>query len=291
MGKEKIIIMNTKVCTKCNVEKLTTDFHVASVAKNTFRTICKSCRKELSKQDYPRIKAKAIEFKYQHENNPIIIETKVCSKCKIQKQVSKFDKNITTKIGVTSTCKECRKQIRIDSNDKIKDINKKYYQNNTEKLKQKTYKHRLNNKDYYKQYNKEYKKNNKENINLTNNKRRNERMKSDPLFKLNAVTRTMIYRSIKTKGYSKFQKTEKILGCTIIQFKSHLESQFQEWMTWHNYGNPKDGIFELNKTWDIDHIIPVSSAKTEEELIKLNHYTNLQPLCSLTNRNIKKNKL
>ena len=62
-------------------------------------------------------------------------------------------------------------------------------------------------------------------------------------------------------------------------------------MNWDNYGNPKDGIYELSKTWDIDHMIPISSAKTEEELIKLNHYTNLQPLCSYVNRFIKKDSM
>jgi hypothetical protein len=30
--------------------------------------------------------------------------------------------------------------------------------------------------------------------------------------------------------------------------------------------------------WHIDHIIPLSSAKDKEELIKLCHYSNLQPL-------------
>jgi cytidylate kinase len=45
----------------------------------------------------------------------------------------------------------------------------------------------------------------------------------------------------------------------------------------------------FNFGWDIDHMIPVSTAKTEEDVIRLNHYTNLQPLCSKINRDIKRN--
>ena len=62
-------------------------------------------------------------------------------------------------------------------------------------------------------------------------------------------------------------------------------------MNWENKGNPKDKILEPNKTWDIDHIIPLSTAKTEEEVLKLNHYSNLQPLCSYYNRFIKKDNI
>jgi hypothetical protein len=62
-------------------------------------------------------------------------------------------------------------------------------------------------------------------------------------------------------------------------------------MNWNNHGNPIDGIYTINKTWDIDHIIPLSSAKTEEDIIKLNHYTNLKPLCTYYNRFIKKDKI
>ena len=57
-------------------------------------------------------------------------------------------------------------------------------------------------------------------------------------------------------------------------------------MTWENYGLYNG---ELNYGWDIDHIIPQSYGNTEEEIIKLNHYTNLQPLCSKVNRDIKRN--
>lgn len=63
------------------------------------------------------------------------------------------------------------------------------------------------------------------------------------------------------------------------------DSKFEPWMTWGNRGLYNG---ELNYGWDIDHIIPVSSAETEEGVIKLNHYTNLQPLCSKVNRDIKK---
>ena len=44
---------------------------------------------------------------------------------------------------------------------------------------------------------------------------------------------------------------------------------------------------EFGKNKSNDHIIPLSSDKTEEELVRLNHYTNLQPLCSYVNRYIK----
>lgn len=58
-------------------------------------------------------------------------------------------------------------------------------------------------------------------------------------------------------------------------------------MTWSNYGKYNG---ELNHGWDIDHIIPISSAKNEIDFFKLCHYNNLQPLCSKVNRDIKKDK-
>ena len=98
----------------------------------------------------------------------------------------------------------------------------------------------------------------------------------------------MIYNAIRRKGYNKKSKTQDILGCSFEEFKIHLESKFESWMNWDNYGKYNG---ELNFGWDIDHVMCKSSAKTEEELIKLNHYSNLEPLCSKVNRDIKKNKL
>ena len=69
--------------------------------------------------------------------------------------------------------------------------------------------------------------------------------------------------------------------------KEYIESKFENWMNWDNKGLYNG---EFNYGWDVDHIIPISSAKTEEEIILLNHYSNLQPLCSKINRDIKKDK-
>ena len=151
--------------------------------------------------------------------------------------------------------------------------NSKYYEDNIEKIKQYQKNYRENNKEYQKVY----KKLNKDRI----NKMEKERKNTEPLYKLICNIRSLICSKIKSNGYQ-------ILGCSFEDFKIHLENQFTEWMNWENYGNPKDRIFEHNKTWDIDHIIPLASATSEEELLKLNHYTNLQPLCSYENRFVKK---
>jgi hypothetical protein len=91
--------------------------------------------------------------------------------------------------------------------------------------------------------------------------------------------RTRITNDIKrVSGSNRAKKIELLLGCSIEQVRQHLESQFQPGMTWENHGE-----------WHIDHILPVSSAKTLEELENLQHYTNLQPLWAQDNF-IKSNK-
>jgi hypothetical protein len=95
----------------------------------------------------------------------------------------------------------------------------------------------------------------------------------------------MLNSNIKKQGYTKKGRSHEILGCSYEEFKEHLESKFEPWMSWDNRGlyNGK-----TNYGWDVDHIIPLSSAITEEDVVKLNHFTNLQPLCSYINRVIKR---
>ena len=97
-----------------------------------------------------------------------------------------------------------------------------------------------------------------------------------------------IRKSFKKKGIVKSKTVCEILGCSYQDFKIYIESQFENWMNWNNYGLYNG---QLNHGWDLDHIVPKSIAKTEEDILKLNHYSNFRPLCSKTNRDIKRNKL
>lgn len=170
-----------------------------------------------------------------------------------------------------------------------------YYKNNKDKISEYGSEYRKNNKEKERSRHREYYLKNKEKINNYRERYKDrrselhkEKMNSDPLYKLTHNVRTLIKQTF--KRYGKNSKTQEILGCSFDEFKNHIESQWEDWMCWGNYGNPEDGIYEPNKTWDIDHIVPSSTALTEEDVIRLNHYTNLQPLCSYTNRFIKKDK-
>ena len=193
---------------------------------------------------------------------------------------------------------ECKKK-NSDKFEEYKENNrhncKKYKENNKEKIKQTNIEYRKNNKEKIYEANKKYYDSltpeQKEERRIKNNQRQKERREKDPLYKLKGNVSSLIRQSIKLKGYIKESRTHEILGCSFEELKQHLENQFTEWMSWDNYGNPVDGLVEPNKTWDIDHIIPLSNAKDDKELLELNHYTNLQPLCSYDNRFIKRDNI
>lgn len=157
-----------------------------------------------------------------------------------------------------------------------------FREKNRERLRKESLKYIKNNKEKHINRSKKYNLYNKNKI----NDRIKLRLKNNPLFKLKLNIRGLINLSLKRKKFIKSKHTEEILGCTFENFKLYLESKFEPWMNWQNRGLYNG---ELNYGWDIDHIIPLDSAITEEDIIKLNHYTNLQPLCSKINRDIKRN--
>ena len=144
-----------------------------------------------------------------------------------------------------------------------------------------------NNKSKTNESVKKYRENNPDKIKEQYNKSVKKRKAVDELFRLKCGVRSSISKTLKRFNINKNDKTSDILGCSFEEFKIYLESKFEPWMNWENYGLYNG---ELNYGWDIDHIEPLSSAKTEESVFQLCNYTNLQPLCSKINRDIKKNK-
>lgn len=200
------------------------------------------------------------------------MDSKKCKKCGFDKEFSEFSPNKLGKFGLKSQCKECcnNNLKQAYKNGRKYDTLSYYYQNIKSVKKQR--------KQYYK--------NNKVKIQSYQRTWQRNKRNSDDLFKLSHNIRVLIGKSFSEKGVRKDSKTINILGCTIQEFKGYIESLWQPWMTWENYGKYNGS---LNFGWDIDHIIPLGSAKTKEDLIRLNYYTNLQPLCSFNNRYQKKN--
>jgi hypothetical protein len=142
---------------------------------------------------------------------------------------------------------------------KQKVASKKFYWKNPEKGREQTREWRIKNPNA----GKIYFQSNKNKIYCD----RNKRIKECPLLSLRMRIHNNIKNSLQKMGFKKNTKTENILGCSFGEFKAHIESQFQPDMSWDN-----------RHLWHIDHIMPVSMAKTEDEIIRLNHYRNLRPL-------------
>lgn len=199
-----------------------------------------------------------------------------CNKCGENNPISHYPKNKGGKLGIKRICKKCtssyRKNYSIVNKGELQEYNKSYYIENKIDL--------LNKIKIYSSLNRD-----------KINNRTKSKYHSNFNIKLHRNTRKTISNAFKTHNTVKSCRTIDILGCSIEEFKIYIESKFENWMNWNNYGNPIDNIYELNKTWDLDHVIPISTATTKEDIIRLNNYTNFQPMCSFKNRWIKSNKL
>ncbi len=181
------------------------------------------------------------------------METKICSKCNEEKEVCEFNKRKTSKDGYRQYCKICHL-----------DYAKKYVKENTENYKKYQDKYHSNNVGTHRLKSCEYYQNNKEKV----HNYLKIRYHTDNLFKLKITVRNRINVFLRKNNITKKNNTFNIIGCSPEFLKSYLENQFTEGMSWDLMG----------KYIHIDHIIPLSSAKTEDELYGLCHYTNLQPL-------------
>ena len=261
--------METKVCSRCELEKPVTEYYSDKNKKDGLCTMCKPCKKLGNKNSYLR-----------HRNTRLndVKAYRKANKKKIAEREKQYRKANNKKIA------EREKQYRKANKEKIAEQQKKYYEVNKDKIMERYWENRESNIEYMKQW----KKANREHLSKYQQKYYKEREAVDEVFKLRNAVSSTIYAAIKRKGYSKDTKTFDILGCDYETFKEYIESQFEDWMSWDNYGKYNG---EPNFGWDLDHIKPSSLAESIEDVYILNHYTNFQPLCSYINRDVKIDKV
>lgn len=176
---------------------------------------------------------------------------KICKLCKVEKQLTEFSPaaKYKDKQYYRGECKDCNKLIQ--QSDQTAQI--KYRNSERGKAVKAAYK---KTRKYRKQQT-EYEL---------------FKRKTNPFVKCKFLIRNRLRQCLKKKFWLKRSKFAEYIGCTKDELIKYLESKFTEGMTWENQGK-----------WHIDHIIPLSSATSEEEMYKLCHYTNLQPLWAIDN--------
>ena len=234
-----------KICSYCNLEKDIDSFDKSKRSNDGFCGTCKSCRKIIKQKS---------ENKKQTPPN---IKEKTCKKCGETKAVNCFGVKLSMSDGYRNVCNICR------------NLSAKEYYNNKEK----TYEDRVKQKLYMRERrkklsnNEDYKEKRNKNNRLYYNKVKN---KGD--YKIKKAWRRLLTRSVKNLKHSKIDNTINELGYSYEDLKKRIECQFQDGMSWDNYGE-----------WHIDHKKPLSLFNENTSPKTVNSLSNLQPLWKIDN--------
>ncbi len=306
-----------KKCAKCKKELTLNNFYSTKNGEYSVYSYCRKCSAEIQNKKYhlkhPNSPYHNEDPKYNNKGEMV----KICDKCKTEKIFKDFSKSKESKFGILNICKNCRSNKRIEEyhinnpdtyyikNKEVEQDGKTTrictyhgHEGNQEislkefkfkKGKPQSWCKKCENKEhrnYAREHRKEILAKRKEKREKIEEKlkrkeydikrrpidrlRINTRRKNDVLFKLKCNLRSRLRAVFRTASkHSKPKHTIELIGITWEELRIYLESKFKDGMNWNNYGY---------YGWHIDHIIPLASAKTEEEMIKLCHYTNLQPL-------------
>ena len=242
------IIDGKCVCRKCEINLPISDFYFE---RGKIKTTCKKCRNTLNRERYKvwsqtesgKLSIKKSESSYKRKlsnERKIIREEKLRLKNEEIERV-KLEKQEKLKIKEEESLRKSQ-ELELNKNLEREKIMELYDVTTWEEVR------KIRNRE-------------------TKSKRWKERFEGDSLFKFRKLIQNNIRNSFKRKGFSKTSKCCEILGADWGTVKEYFESKFVDGMSWDNQGD-----------WHIDHILPISTAVTEEDVLRLNHYTNLQPL-------------
>ncbi len=221
--------------------------------------------RERERNKIPEVRKKHNEYKRKKGKEKTLVNRQVRAIVRFLKEFIRTNKIKPIKILLTEQEKLIRRKLYRDKNkEKIRLCNKEYRNNPVNKEKRRIA-NRLFRKTPAGKLSRE--RNRPKRI---ENRKRKER--ENPFIKSKNNIKKRVREAFKSKKWKIGGSSEQLLGVSFIVAKAHIERQFIKGMSWNNYG-----------LWHIDHILPISLAKNEEELIALCHYTNLQPLWAKDN--------
>jgi len=186
---------------------------------------------------------------------------KKCTVCKDYKPESNAFFGKKTNGKLVAQCKECQKEYQ-----------RQWYEINKTRVKKTQGKYHEANKELLLARTNAYRNANRAKVREWDRTRYRNKMDSDTSFKVKRNLRPRIYSAL--RGFNKSEKTAILLGCSIGQLKTHIESQFKNGMSWDNYGE-----------WHVDHIRPCASFDLADpgQQKQCFHCSNLQPLWAKEN--------
>jgi len=299
--KPQRIIDGKCVCSTCKNLLPVDDFYVDKKKKEGLSYSCKVCKLSQNKKSRERSPKTYRYREYQKEyrknkrdESRIIREKEKLIIQQEKERIKKEREELKLKNSISRTCKVCeiekpvnemkgftclkccnvqkreRTKVRMKTDEEYRKLmNRKSYERRLRRMEQdEEYSKRINRKRYERELRKletdeEY----KERKRVYVKEKSRSRFNNDPLYRFKKLLRNNVRNSFKRGGFSKTSECRKILGADWDVVKKYFESKFAEGMSWDNMG-----------LWHIDHILPISTATCEEDVIRLNHYTNLQPL-------------
>lgn len=202
----------------------------------------------------------------KEQRNAYMREWKKKNREKVSEQNKKYREANREKI------KTYHKEWRDGNRDHLNERQRERYKENPQAFKERTDRYREAHQVEVRESRAKY---NRENRQKRTDYERSKRQ-SDPVYRFRSSFRSLISSYLRKKGYKGGKGVWEVVGCDFDAFLKYITGQFEEGMTLENYG-PRGGC------WNIDHIIPICTAETDEDLERLNHYTNLRPMWASDN--------
>lgn len=268
--------MKTKICTKCKRELPVEAFAKHNSTKDGLQFWCKECKR----QRYQETREHTLKHQKEYaEKN----KEKIRENGKIYREKNKEKKRQTDKAyrernkdKIKAQLKEYyrthideRKAYNVEHREEKSEYNRKYRIEHLEEINKRTKAYREANKDLVREQRRISNQKHKDRIYAYRKEYNKMKMETDEMYRFKNRIRNFINKSFKRQNFTKNNGTFVLVGCDPKELKDYLYKTF-----FNNYGYEYDGKEDVH----IDHIVPLKTAETEEDVKRLCHYTNLQLL-------------